>query len=99
MCLHSATSGRGDELEHKLRAYNLQDQGKNAVEANLELGLPIDSREYGIGAKSAALGIQKIRLLTNNPSKYGGLEGYDLEIVERASLSLALLTKKIFVTC
>lgn len=79
--------GRGIGLAHKIRAYNLQDQGRDTVEANLDLGLPIDSREYGIGAQILAdLGVQKLRVLTNNPAKYGGLDGYDLEIVERVAL-------------
>lgn len=79
--------GRGIGLGHKLRAYTLQDQGFDTVEANVELGLPIDSREYGIGAQILAdLGLSTIRLLTNNPAKYGGLGGYGLSIVERVSL-------------
>ena len=76
--------GRGIGIGHKIRAYNLQDQGHDTVEANLELGLPIDSREYGIGSQILVdLGITTMRLMTNNPAKYGGLEGYGLEIVER----------------
>jgi 3,4-dihydroxy 2-butanone 4-phosphate synthase/GTP cyclohydrolase II len=79
--------GRGIGIAHKLRAYTLQDQGRDTVDANLELGLPIDSREYGIGAQILVdLGITTMRLLTNNPAKYGGLEGYGLEIVERVGL-------------
>jgi 3,4-dihydroxy 2-butanone 4-phosphate synthase / GTP cyclohydrolase II len=79
--------GRGIGLGHKLRAYTLQDQGRDTVEANVELGFPIDSREYGIGSQILVdLGISTMRLMTNNPAKYGGLEGYGLEIVERVPL-------------
>ncbi len=79
--------GRGIGIAHKLRAYTLQDKGHDTVDANLELGLPVDSREYGIGAQILVdLGITTMRLLTNNPAKYGGLEGYGLEIVERVPL-------------
>jgi 3,4-dihydroxy 2-butanone 4-phosphate synthase/GTP cyclohydrolase II len=79
--------GRGIGIGHKLRAYSLQEQGLDTIDANLELGLPVDSREYGIGAQILVdLGITTMRLLTNNPAKYGGLEGFGLEIVERMSL-------------
>ena len=79
--------GRGIGLGHKLRAYALQDRGSDTVEANLELGLPVDSREYGIGAQILAqLGVQKLRVLTNNPAKYSGLAGYGLEVVDRVPL-------------
>jgi len=76
--------GRGIGLGHKLRAYQLQDKGHDTVDANLALGLPVDSREYGIGAQILVdLGVTTMRLMTNNPAKYGGLDGYGLEIVER----------------
>jgi 3,4-dihydroxy 2-butanone 4-phosphate synthase/GTP cyclohydrolase II len=79
--------GRGIGIGHKLRAYSLQEQGLDTIDANLELGLPVDSREYGIGAQVLVdLGITTMRLLTNNPAKYGGLEGFGLEIVERVPL-------------
>ena len=76
--------GRGIGIGHKIRAYKLQDQGRDTVDANLELGLPVDSREYGIGAQILVdLGITTMRLLTNNPAKFGGLEGFGLEVIER----------------
>lgn len=79
--------GRGIGIGHKLRAYTLQEGGRDTVDANLDLGLPVDSREYGIGAQILVdLGVSKMRLMTNNPSKYGGLEGFGLEIVERVPL-------------
>jgi 3,4-dihydroxy 2-butanone 4-phosphate synthase/GTP cyclohydrolase II len=79
--------GRGIGLGHKIRAYALQEDGLDTVEANTELGLPVDSREYGIGAQILVdLGISQMRLMTNNPAKYGGLEGFGLDITERVSL-------------
>ena len=71
--------GRGIGIAHKLRAYGLQDQGADTVDANLALGLPVDDREYGIGAQILAdLGVGPMRLMTNNPAKYTGLEGFGL---------------------
>jgi 3,4-dihydroxy 2-butanone 4-phosphate synthase/GTP cyclohydrolase II len=79
--------GRGIGLGHKIRAYNLQEQGHDTVDANVELGLPVDSREYGIGAQILNdLGVTTMRLMTNNPSKFGGLEGFGLEITGRVPL-------------
>ncbi len=79
--------GRGIGLGHKIRAYTLQDQGRDTVEANEDLGFPADSREYGIGSQILVdLGVSTMRIMTNNPAKYGGLEGYGLEIVERVPL-------------
>jgi 3,4-dihydroxy 2-butanone 4-phosphate synthase/GTP cyclohydrolase II len=79
--------GRGIGLGHKIRAYSLQDEGLDTVDANTELGLPVDSREYGIGAQILTeLGAHKLRVMTNNPAKYGGLAGYGLEIVERVAM-------------
>ncbi len=88
--------GRGIGLSHKLRAYKLQEGGLDTVEANLGLGLPVDSREYGVGAQILAdLGVRRIRLITNNPSKYGGLLGYDIEIVERVALPTTVTSENI----
>jgi 3,4-dihydroxy 2-butanone 4-phosphate synthase/GTP cyclohydrolase II len=79
--------GRGIGLLHKLAAYALQENGRDTVEANLDLGLPVDSRDYGIGAQILAdLGITSMRLLTNNPQKRAGLEGYGLSITRRLPL-------------
>jgi 3,4-dihydroxy 2-butanone 4-phosphate synthase/GTP cyclohydrolase II len=79
--------GRGIGLGHKIRAYSLQEQGMDTIEANVALGLPVDSREYGIGAQILNdLGITTMRLITNNPSKFGGLEGFGLEITGRVAI-------------
>jgi 3,4-dihydroxy 2-butanone 4-phosphate synthase / GTP cyclohydrolase II len=79
--------GRAIGLTHKLRAYELQDQGRDTVEANIELGFAADQREYGIGAQILTdLGVRTMRLLTNNPDKRAGLEGHGLSIVERIPL-------------
>ncbi len=82
--------GRGIGLAHKIRAYRLQEEGHDTVDANLALGLPVDSRNYGIGSQVLAdLGVTTMRLMTNNPAKYGGIEGFGLEIVERVPLQPA----------
>jgi 3,4-dihydroxy 2-butanone 4-phosphate synthase/GTP cyclohydrolase II len=79
--------GRGIGLGHKIRAYALQEGGLDTVDANLAQGLPVDSRHYGVGAQMLLdLGIHRMRLMTNNPAKYGGLDGYGLEIVSRVPL-------------
>jgi 3,4-dihydroxy 2-butanone 4-phosphate synthase / GTP cyclohydrolase II len=79
--------GRGIGLMHKLQAYQLQDAGYDTVDANLELGLPADSRDYGTGAQILLdLGVRSMRLLTNNPAKRVGLDGYGLHLIERVPL-------------
>ncbi|MGH1502427.1 MAG: bifunctional 3,4-dihydroxy-2-butanone-4-phosphate synthase/GTP cyclohydrolase II [Acidimicrobiales bacterium] len=81
--------GRGIGITHKLRAYELQDRGFDTVDANLELGLPVDGRDYGVGAQILAdLGVTSMRLMTNNPHKYGGLEGFGLTITGREPIHL-----------
>ena len=81
--------GRGIGLHNKIRAYRLQDSGLDTVEANEALGLPADGREYGIGMQILVdLGVRKLRLMTNNPTKRSGLEGFGLEIVERVAIEV-----------
>jgi 3,4-dihydroxy 2-butanone 4-phosphate synthase / GTP cyclohydrolase II len=101
--LYMKQEGRGIGLLNKLRAYKLQEQGLDTVEANLQLGFDMDERDYGIGAQILRnLGISKIRLITNNPKKRVGLMGYGLEIVDNVSIEIAsnphnekyLLTKR-----
>jgi len=87
--LYMAQEGRGIGLLNKLRAYELQEQGRDTVEANVELGFAPDLRDYGIGAQILAdLGLSSIRIMTNNPRKLVGLEGYGLTIIERVPLEV-----------
>ena len=87
--LYLRQEGRGIGLVNKVRAYNLQDAGRDTVEANLELGLPPDLRDFGIGAQMIlALGVQKVRLLTNNPRKVADLERFGVEVVDRESIEV-----------
>ena len=89
--------GRGIGLAHKLRAYRLQqDEGLDTVDANTQLGLPVDTREYGIGAQILSdLGVRRVRLLTNNPTKYSGLAGHGLQIFERVPLETTPTTENV----
>ncbi|HEY1433796.1 MAG TPA: GTP cyclohydrolase II, partial [Thermoanaerobaculia bacterium] len=87
--LYLLQEGRGIGIEGKLKAYELQDKGKDTVEANLALGFKADLRDYGVGAQILRdLGVRKMRLMTNNPSKYVAIDGYGLEIVERVPLEV-----------
>jgi 3,4-dihydroxy 2-butanone 4-phosphate synthase / GTP cyclohydrolase II len=88
--------GRGIGLMHKLQAYQLQDAGEDTVDANLVLGLPADARDYGVGAQILAdLGVRSMRLLTNNPSKRAGLEGYGLSIVARVPVPVRVTAENL----
>jgi 3,4-dihydroxy 2-butanone 4-phosphate synthase / GTP cyclohydrolase II len=88
--LYLAQEGRGIGLLNKLKAYNLQDKGFDTVDANLELGLPVDLRDYGIGAQILSdLGLSSIRILTNNPKKIRGLEGYGLSVTDQIPIQHA----------
>ncbi len=87
--LYMSQEGRGIGLVNKLKAYELQDHGADTVEANERLGFPADMRDYGIGAQILAdLGVRQMRLMTNNPKKMVGLEGYGLSVVERVPLEI-----------
>jgi 3,4-dihydroxy 2-butanone 4-phosphate synthase/GTP cyclohydrolase II len=89
MVLYINQEGRGIGLVNKLKAYKLQEQGLDTVDANLQLGFKMDERDYGVGAQILrAMGVQKMRLMTNNPTKRAGLIGYGLEIVENVPLAV-----------
>ena len=87
--LYMRQEGRGIGLINKIKAYNLQDQGMDTVEANVALGFPEDMRDYGIGAQILyQLGAKKLKLMTNNPKKLSGLEGYGIEIIKRVEIQM-----------
>ena len=89
MLLYMAQEGRGIGLLNKLRAYELQERGFDTVEANLELGFPADARDYGIGNQILAdLGLTTIRILTNNPKKLTGIDGFGLTVVEQVPIEV-----------
>ena len=87
--LYLRQEGRGIGLANKLHAYALQEKGLDTVEANLHLGLPVDKRDYGIGSQILRdLGLRKIRIMTNNPKKIYGIEGYGLTVVEEVPIRI-----------
>ncbi len=87
--LYMNQEGRGIGLTNKLRAYKLQEQGRDTVEANLELGFKMDNRDYGVGAQILRdLGLRQIKLMSNNPQKRAGLLGYGLEIVDNVVIEI-----------
>jgi 3,4-dihydroxy 2-butanone 4-phosphate synthase/GTP cyclohydrolase II len=89
LVLYMNQEGRGIGLLNKLKAYKLQEQGYDTVEANLQLGFGMDDRDYGIGAQILRhLNVSKIKLITNNPRKRAGLLGYGLEIVENVAIEM-----------
>ncbi len=95
--LYMNQEGRGIGIANKIKAYHLQDHGRDTVEANLELGFPEDLRDYGIGAQMLVyLGVKEMRLLTNNPKKVVGLEGYGLKIVERVPIEIEAIKENHF---
>ena len=87
--LYLRQEGRGIGLVNKLHAYALQEKGLDTVEANLQLGLPVDKRDYGIGSQILRnLGLRKLRIMTNNPKKIYGIEGYGLTVVEEVPIRI-----------
>ena len=89
LILYMNQEGRGIGLLNKLKAYKLQEEGRDTVEANLELGFSMDERDYGVGAQILReLGVSKIRLISNNPKKRAGLRGYGLEIVDTVPIEI-----------
>ena len=89
LVLYMRQEGRGIGLANKIKAYKLQEHGRDTVEANIELGFSADLRDYGIGAQILVdMGLSKIKLITNNPKKVVGIQGYGLDVVERVPMGI-----------